>query len=54
MSQPIPLEQTVYATDREALEKLITPDWIMENVSDDWGPPIQSVRIVSAEAVSVG
>ena len=42
---------TVLAYRKESLREMITPDWIMENISDDWGPPIRSVRIIQAEAV---
>ncbi len=42
---------TTFAPSKESLEQIITPDWIMEHISDDWGPPIQSVKIIQADAV---
>ena len=49
-SPPIRLE--FQASDAESVTETITPDWIMENVSDDWGPPIQSVQILKIDAAS--
>lgn len=48
-AQDIPL--TVWAKSREDLNAIITRDYIMKNVSDDWGPPIQNVTIVKAHRI---
>jgi hypothetical protein len=48
-------EQTfnVRADDKEDVKKIVTPDYIRANVSDDWGVPIANITIVRADAISV-
>ena len=39
----------VRAKDKDALNAIVTRDYIMDNVSDEWGPPIENVTIVKAD-----
>jgi hypothetical protein len=41
----------VQANDEIEVRRLVTPEYIMNNVSDDWGVPIANVTVVKAEAV---
>jgi hypothetical protein len=41
----------VQANDESEVERQVTPEYVMENVSDDWGVPIANVTVVKAEAV---
>jgi hypothetical protein len=44
----------VRATDQSDLKQLVTPEYVMTNVSDDWGVPIANVTVLKAEAVKSG
>jgi hypothetical protein len=46
------IEFPVQASNEENARKQVTPEYIMTNVSDDWGPPIQHVTITKLEAYS--
>ena len=37
--------------DEKDLKRLVTPDYVMTNVSDDWGVPIANVSVVKFEAI---
>lgn len=39
----------VAAPDEQSLAEIVTPEYIMKNVSDDWGEPIQNVTIIKAD-----
>ncbi len=39
------------ADDEDSLKELITPGYIMRNVSNDWGPRIRNVTIEKACAI---
>ena len=41
----------VQANDESEVKRQVTPEYVMENVSDDWGVPIANVTVVKAEAV---
>ena len=41
----------VEANDESEVKRQVTPEYVMENVSDDWDAPIANVTIVKAEAV---
>ena len=41
----------VQANDESEVRRLVTPEYIRTNVSDDWGVPIANVTVVKAEAV---
>lgn len=41
----------VRAVDDTELRAKITRDYVLENVSDDWGRPITYVSIIQAEAI---
>ena len=36
---------TVQAESPKKIRARITPDWVMRNVNNDWGPPILSVTV---------
>ena len=42
---------TVRAQNEDEVRKLVTPDYVMTNVSDDWGVPIQHVTVLRIEAI---
>jgi hypothetical protein len=50
-SQSQPISFSVHAVNEFEARRTVTPDYIMENVSDDWGLPIQSVRVLGISAV---
>jgi hypothetical protein len=41
----------VQANEESEVKRQVTPEYVMENVSDDWGVPIANVTVVKAEAV---
>ncbi len=41
----------VQENDESEVKRLVTPDYIMTNVGDDWGVPIANVSVLRAEAV---
>ena len=41
----------VRAEDKDSLKAIVTRDYIMQNVSNDWGLPIENVTIVKAFAI---
>ena len=41
----------VQANDESEVKRQVTPEYVMENVSDDWDVPIANVTVVKAEAV---
>jgi hypothetical protein len=41
----------VYGTDPNDVRQQVTKDYIMTNVSDDWGMPIRNVRVLRVSAV---
>lgn len=42
---------SVEGTSEDDMRSKVTPDFIMKNVSDDWGPPIETVRILKISKV---
>ena len=47
-SQPFSLQ--VRAIDKEDAKRQATPEYIMTNVSNDWGVPIRTVNVVRIDA----
>ena len=41
----------VYGTDPNDVRQQVTKDYIMTNVSDDWGMPIRNVKVLRVSAV---
>jgi hypothetical protein len=41
----------IQANDESEVRRTVTPEYIINNVSDDWGVPIAHVTVVKAEAV---
>lgn len=50
-SQSPAISFSVHAHDEPEARRLVTPDYIIDNVSDDWGVPMQSVKVSSVEVV---
>lgn len=48
-----PFSFPVEAEDKEDARRQATKDFIMQNVSDDWGVPIRSVRVLRVQQLKV-
>ena len=47
----MPISFTVLAPDAATARTMATKSYILKNVSDDWGPPIRSVKVLRVQAI---
>jgi rRNA maturation endonuclease Nob1 len=48
-----PFSFAVEAEDKDDARRRVTKDYIMQNVSDDWGVPIRNVTVIRVQETKV-